>query len=64
MTGEPGPGPLSRPAHPSSPPAERAHSAWRVAGVVLAVVLGVGGLALIAFVVFMAVAMNQWGSNK
>jgi hypothetical protein len=37
---------------------------WQVVGIVVAVVLGVCGLALVAGFVLVAVGMNMWASNK
>jgi hypothetical protein len=37
---------------------------WRAVGIVLAVLLGIAGLAVLAFVVVFIVGLNQWGSNK
>ena len=42
----------------------RQRSAWGVAGVVLAVVLVIGGLALVGAIVVLAVGMSHYGSNK
>ena len=42
----------------------RALTGWQGAGIALAVVLGVCGLAVLAFGVLLVVGMNQWGSNK
>jgi hypothetical protein len=42
----------------------RQRSAWGVAGVVLAVVLVIGGLALVGAIVVFAVGMSHYGSNK
>jgi hypothetical protein len=39
-------------------------SGWRYAGIVLAVVIGVLGLALVGAFVLVVVGMAQWGSNK
>jgi hypothetical protein len=37
---------------------------WSVVGIVLAVLLGIAGLAVLAFAVVFIVGLNQWGSNK
>lgn len=37
---------------------------WRVFGIVLATVFVIGGLAVVAFIVFFVVAINSYGSNK
>ncbi len=37
---------------------------WQGAGLVLAVVLGISGLAVVAVGVLFVVGMNQWASNK
>ena len=37
---------------------------WHVAGITVAIVLWVAGLALVAFIVFFMVALSQIGSNK
>jgi hypothetical protein len=42
----------------------RRRSWWQVAGVVLAVVLAIAGLAAIGLLVLFVVAMNNMGSNK
>ena len=39
-------------------------SGWKIAGVVLATVVGLCGLALLMVVILFAVAMNSYGSNK
>jgi len=39
-------------------------SGWHVAGIVLAVVIGILGLAILGGFVLVAVGMAQWGSNK
>jgi hypothetical protein len=54
--GEPGGAPLNR--------AGRQRSAWAVLGIVLAVVLVIGGLALVAAIVVFAIGMSNYGSNK
>ena len=41
-----------------------AWSFWKVVGVVVAVLVAIGGLAVLAYVVVMFVALSQWGSNK
>ena len=41
-----------------------AWSFWRVVGVIVAVMVAIGGLAVLAYVVIMFVALSQWGSNK
>ena len=43
---------------------KRSQRFWRTAGIALATVMGIFGLAVIAFVVYLAVALNSWGSNK
>jgi hypothetical protein len=37
---------------------------WGTVGIVLAVLLGIAGLAVLAFAVVFIVGLNQWGSNK
>lgn len=37
---------------------------WKVLGVVLATVVAIGGLAVLAYVVLIFIAMSQFGSNK
>ncbi len=57
----------SDPWPPAPEPSERGQSGrrWlRIAGTVLAVVLAVAGLAVVAFVVAIVVAMNSWAANK
>ena len=44
------------------PPSRR--SPWRTAGMVLAVVVAIGGLAMVAFTIWFVVALGSWGSNK
>jgi hypothetical protein len=39
-------------------------SGWQYAGIVLAVVIGILGLALLGAFVLVVVGMGQWGSNK
>ena len=43
---------------------ERGRSAAAIIGGILAAVLIIGGLVMVGMVVFVVVAMNQWGSNK
>ena len=52
-------------------PRGRAHRAtappwsfWKVVGVVVAVLVAIGGLAVLAYVVLMFIALSQWGNNK
>ncbi len=49
---------------PSGRPARPQRSAWAVIGTVLAVLLAIGGLAVIAWIVLVVVAINNLGSNK
>jgi len=42
----------------------RALTGWQMVGLVLSIVLGVCGLAVLAFGVLVVVGMNQWASNK
>lgn len=56
MTGEPGPSPSPGPAG--------ADRWWRIFGIVLAAIFVIGGLAVVAFVIFFVVAINSYGSNK
>jgi hypothetical protein len=37
---------------------------WQYLGIVLLVLLGIAGLVMIAWVAFLAMAMNSYGSNK
>ena len=37
---------------------------WQIAGIVLAVVIAIAGLAILAFIVLFMVAMANFGSNK
>jgi hypothetical protein len=37
---------------------------WSTAGIVVAVLLGIAGLAILASAVIFVVGLNQWGSNK
>ena len=46
--------------HQQRPP----KSGWQIAGIVLAVIVAIGGLAILALVVAFFVAMSQFGSNK
>lgn len=39
-------------------------SVWNIAGIALAAVLVVGGLAVVGFYVLLFVGLSQWGSNK
>jgi hypothetical protein len=39
-------------------------SIWAVLGIVLAVLLGIGGLVFVGLIVLIAVAMSHYGSNK
>lgn len=54
--GEPGGAPVDR--------ARKQRSAWAGLGVVLAVVLVIGGLALVGAIVFSVIGMSHYGSNK
>ncbi|MDX3071930.1 hypothetical protein ACIP98_26650 [Streptomyces sp. NPDC088354] len=50
---------------PHHPPSRRPRrSPWATAGVVLAVVLGMTGLAVVGVLVLASVALSNWGSNK
>ncbi|MFF3563302.1 hypothetical protein ACFYXS_24965 [Streptomyces sp. NPDC002574] len=50
---------------PYRPQPRRARrSPWAVVGIVLAVVLGIAGLAVVAAFVLFSVALSNWGSNK
>ncbi len=40
------------------------NSVWRTVGIVLAVLVALGGLAVVGFIVLFVVAMNSYGSNK
>jgi hypothetical protein len=40
------------------------HSVWTIIGIVLAVVLGIGGLAVVGFAVVLFVGLSHYGSNK
>jgi hypothetical protein len=42
----------------------RAKSALRIVGVILAVVLGLLGLGVVAFFIFITIAFQNFGSNK
>jgi hypothetical protein len=46
------------------PPPRRRANPWRVVAIVLAVVLAVGGLALVGMFLLFVSAMNSYGSNK
>ncbi|GAB3689554.1 hypothetical protein [Angustibacter aerolatus] len=46
------------------PGAPRGRSAWRVAGIVVAVVLGVCGLVAVAGVLLFMLAINSWADSK
>ena len=37
---------------------------WRIVGITIAVIATVTGLAIVAFGIFFAIAINSWGSNK
>ena len=39
-------------------------TAWSVFGIVFGSCLAVAGLVVVGFVVFLAVGLNNWGSNK
>lgn len=58
MSEQPGPLPSRGPG------SSRADRWWTVVGIVLGAVFVIGGLAVIAFIVFFVVAMNNYGSNK
>ncbi|GAB3592436.1 hypothetical protein GCM10027446_13140 [Angustibacter peucedani] len=52
-------------AQPYRPaPQKRPLTAWHVAGIVTAVVVGVCGLALLGAAILFMVALNSWGDNK
>ena len=42
----------------------RPHPWWETAAIVLAVLIAIGGLAILAFVILFMVAMANFGSNK
>ncbi len=58
MSDQPGPSPARGPG-PST-----ADRWWRVVGIVLGAVFMIGGLAVVAFIVFFVIAINSYGSNK
>ena len=39
-------------------------SVWAIIGITLAVLLTIGGLALVGFAVVIYVGLSHWGSNK
>ena len=43
---------------------ERGRRLWRRFGTAIAIVLIAGGLALVGFIVLIAVSLNSWTSNK
>jgi hypothetical protein len=45
-------------------PRTRAQKVWMVVGIALASVIALAGLAVVATVVIMCVAMSNYGSNK
>jgi hypothetical protein len=45
-------------------PRARRRTWWSYAGVTLAVVLAIAGLALVAFIILVAISLSQWGNNK
>jgi hypothetical protein len=47
---------------PRGPAPQR--SVWTIIGIVLAVVLGIGGLAVVGFAVLLYVGMSHYASNK
>lgn len=53
---------LSGPRGPRGPRAPR--SGWSILGQIVAVVLCLGGLAVVGYFVLIAIALSQWGSNK
>lgn len=48
----------------SEEPERRPRSGWEIAGIVLAWVVGVAGLAAVGFAIFFMVAINSWANNK
>ena len=48
----------------STSQATRARQIWKIVGIVLAVALALGGLAVAAAAVLIVIAFNSWGSNK
>jgi hypothetical protein len=56
--------PPIQPPPPRPTPRRAPRSGWQVAGLVVAVVLGVAGLVTVALGILFAVAMNSWASNK
>jgi hypothetical protein len=45
-------------------PGLRRRSWWFYAGITLAVVLAIAGLAFVAFIILVAISLSQWGNNK
>ncbi|HEY2509136.1 MAG TPA: hypothetical protein VGI58_21675 [Streptosporangiaceae bacterium] len=45
-------------------PPRPAHSAWHIVGIVIAVILAIGGLALIGVIIVFVLMLNSFGSNK
>lgn len=42
----------------------RGRSVWAIIGIILAVVLGIGGLAVVGVMVLLFVGLSHYGSNK
>ncbi|GAA4349692.1 hypothetical protein [Angustibacter luteus] len=55
---------MSQNVVPDPPQGRRPRSGWQIAGLVLAVVLGVTGLVVVAGAVLFMVAINSWADNK
>lgn len=53
-----------QPRHPVPAAPPRQTDWWRVFGIVLVVVIGIAGLAVVAAGLLFVVAMNSYGSNK
>jgi hypothetical protein len=54
----------ARPSHDEGRRPAPPWSVWKTVGVVLAALVAVGGLAVMAYVILLFVALSQWGSNK
>ena len=59
---EPSDGRLGNGADPAA--STRPNRLWTRLGIALAVVLALGGLAVVGLFVVVIVGINQWGSNK
>ena len=51
-------------SHLASPGPARGRSVWTIIGIILAVVLGIGGLVVVGVMVLLFIGLSHYGSNK